>query len=98
MAEQANATTKMHPGTFEPKVYVNHEPAKPGDPLPKVLHIDNPAFKYVFALCGVVMFFIFIDIMCCMSGNKKKFLPYYLEQTDGQKDLKSKQDQSKLKK
>ena len=88
----------QHPGTFIPKEYINHPTAKPGDPMPDILHIDNPAFKYVFIIVGVIMFFIFIDIMCCMSGNKKKYLPYYLEQTNNQKALQNKKEEFKLKK
>ena len=66
--------------------------------MPKVIHIDNPAFVMVFAILGFVLFFILVDTICCMSGNKKKFVPYYLEQTDSKKDLNNKVEESKLKK
>ena len=63
--------------------------------MPAVFHMDNPAFKLVWSILFVVMFFMFVDVMCCMSANKKKFVPYYLEPTNQQKNLKEKVEVSK---
>ena len=41
----------------------------------------------IFIVIGIIIFLISIDLWCCMSNNKKPFVPYYLEPTNKEKSI-----------
>ena len=41
----------------------------------------------IFGVVAFIMLWITIDLWCCMSGNKKAYVPYYLEPTDKEKKI-----------
>ena len=45
----------------------------------------DPLMYPIFGVVAFIVLWITVDLWCCMSGNKKAYVPYYLEPTDKEK-------------